>query len=125
MPNQTVKCLAYRTKRNTGFLYNLTLSNAIRYTPTGGTITIDVVVDDRELIVSVADTGYGIPEAEQSKVFSKIFRASNVRDRIQEGSGLGLYVVKKILNTVRARMWFTSHEGQGSTFFVAWQLESE
>jgi len=75
------------------------------------------------LLITVADTGYGIPKEQQDKVFTKMFRADNVRERDPEGTGLGLYLVKSIVEHVNGTIWFESEEGKGSTFYIALPLE--
>ena len=99
------------------------LSNAIKYTPEKGRISLEVKKDDMNFIISVTDTGYGIPKEDQSKVFSKFFRASNVISKVSEGTGLGLYIIKTILEEAGGRIWFVSEEGKGSIFSVAIPLE--
>jgi PAS domain S-box-containing protein len=95
------------------------VSNAIKYTPNGGTITItfDEARDVRKIIVS--DTGLGIPENQQNQIFTKLFRADNVKKMATErGSGLGLFLTKSIVETLGGSISFTSAENKGSTFTV-------
>ena len=68
--------------------------------------------------ISVADTGYGIPETQRSKIFEKLFRADNVRKLDVEGTGLGLYIVQEITKIFGGRIWFDTKEGHGTTFYV-------
>lgn len=105
-------------------VYQNLLSNAVKYTPSGGTITVTVTVDLAvdELIIKVQDTGYGIPKAQQDKIFTKLFRADNVREKSAEGTGLGLYLVKSIVDHVGGRVWFQSKENKGSTFYATLPL---
>jgi signal transduction histidine kinase len=70
----------------------------------------------------VQDSGLGIPEKEHSKVFSKMFRASNIKDDSMRGSGLGLYVVKEVLEKIGGKVTFTSKEEEGSTFTAHFPL---
>ena len=71
------------------------------------------------LVLSVSDSGIGIPDNEQDKVFSKLFKASNAKDsEVSTGSGLGLHMVQLIINNVGGELWFTSQKGAGSTFYV-------
>jgi PAS domain S-box-containing protein len=93
------------------------VDNAIKYTPEGGEIRIKVEGDEREIRFSVADTGLGIPEAEQDRMFDRFFRAGNALKTQTEGSGLGLYIAKAYVESWGGRLWFTSREGQGSTFY--------
>lgn len=110
-------------------LQNL-LSNAVKYTPDQGSIIVtarpatDAEIDAAGitmqpcLFFSVKDTGFGIPAAQQPKIFSKLFRADNVRAMDVEGTGLGLYIVKEVVEKLGGRVWFESIESMGSTFFV-------
>jgi PAS domain S-box-containing protein len=95
------------------------VSNAVKYTPQGGRITISSVVEHNELVLSVKDTGYGIPVEAQGKMFTKFYRADNILDKETNGSGLGLYMVRAILNQVGGRVWFESELDKGTTFHVS------
>ncbi len=103
-------------------LVNL-LSNAIRYTPQGGTITVRAKRTDAALQVEVIDTGYGIAPEDLSKLFSEFFRADNPVNRERKGTGLGLVLVKRIIEAHGGRIWVTSQLGKGSTFSftLPWQ----
>lgn len=92
------------------------LTNAIKYTPKGGSIGIEIKISDGEVLCQVSDTGYGIPFDEQEKVFQKFFRAGNIRKVEPDGTGLGLYLVKLIVETAGGKIWFKSEEGRGTTF---------
>jgi signal transduction histidine kinase len=95
------------------------LANAIKYTPNKGSITLTLRQDnDGGMLVAVSDTGYGIPSAQQDKVFTKMFRADNARRKITEGTGLGLYLVKSIADYTGCKMWFESTENEGTTFYL-------
>ena len=95
------------------------LSNAIRYTDNGGTITIELTNQNNELTVKISDTGCGIPEQARGNIFTKHFRAENAKKKDPGGTGLGLYIVKTIADKIGARVWFASQENVGTTFFVA------
>lgn len=99
-------------------LVNL-LTNAIKYTPDDGTITVQIKHDGRQLLVAVSDTGYGIPLADQAHIFTKFYRASNILKRDTTGTGLGLYLTKNIAERLGGELWFTSHENQGTTFYLS------
>ncbi len=92
------------------------LSNATMYTDEGK-ITIEIEKDKSNLLVKVSDTGYGIPRHEQEKIFTKLFRAGNVKEKETTGSGLGLYISKYIIEQFRGKIWFESEENKGSTFY--------
>jgi signal transduction histidine kinase len=97
------------------------LSNAIKYTPVGGNVSLTIArgtgMKDT-VYVSVSDTGIGIPKEEQSKVFEKLHRAKNAQASVPDGTGLGLYVVKTIIERVKGAITFDSIEGKGTTFHV-------
>ena len=96
------------------------LSNAVKYTPEGGKIEISLSLDNQKnILLKISDTGYGIPKNQQDKIFTKLFRADNVREKDTEGTGLGLYIVKSIIDNSKGKIWFTSEENKGTTFFVS------
>ncbi|HBM45994.1 MAG: PAS domain S-box [Parcubacteria group bacterium GW2011_GWF2_38_76] len=99
------------------------LTNAVKYTNDEGKISVGVKKDNSSLIISVADTGYGIPENVQSKIFTKMFRADNARANDPDGTGLGLYIVKETIEKTGGKIWFESKENQGTTFYVSIPLE--
>lgn len=99
------------------------LSNAVKYTQDGGEVSVRTELADGKMVLSVSDTGYGIPEDQQRKIFTKLFRARNVVKKDTEGSGIGLYLVKSIVERSGGSIWFTSKEGAGTTFFVAFPAE--
>lgn len=92
------------------------LSNAIKYSPEKSTIQISVTKDANNIVSSVSDRGYGIPKAEQEKIFEKFYRASNIATKDTEGNGLGLYLVKQVVEVSGGKIWFESVEGKGTTF---------
>ncbi len=96
------------------------VSNAVKYTPESGNITVTLSQENssRSILFSVTDTGYGIPRNQQEKIFTKFFRADNIQGKNTEGTGLGLYIVKSILDHSGGTVWFESEENQGSTFHV-------
>ena len=91
--------------------------NAVRYTPTGGKISIFIIKREKEIEVQIKDTGLGIPEDQQDKVFTKFFRGSNITKIDTEGTGLGLYIAKNIIEAHDGIIWFESKEGKGTTFY--------
>ncbi|MCA9365228.1 MAG: PAS domain S-box protein [Candidatus Moranbacteria bacterium] len=107
------------------------LSNAVKYTPVDGSVSFasEFVSSHKSLrgqkfdvdtvVFSVTDTGCGIPSDQQDRVFSKLFRADNARSVDPDGNGLGLYVVKSVVESVGGRIWFESIEGKGATFYVS------
>lgn len=100
-------------------LFQNFFSNAIKYTPAGGKITLEITRHPSSILIKVSDTGYGIPKNQQSKIFTKLFRADNIREVEPAGTGLGLYIVKAIVERSGGRIWFESEENKGTTFYVA------
>jgi signal transduction histidine kinase len=102
-------------------LLNL-LSNAVKYTPTGGSIQIQMGRAGDRALWSVKDNGIGIPKADMAKLFEKFYRAGNVLAVETEGTGLGLYLVRLIVERFGGKVWCESTEGVGSKFLVALPL---
>lgn len=106
------------------------LANAVKYSNPGGGGELNIravrageTVAGKSLtqdgvLIKVADSGWGIPEFQKGRVFTKLFRADNVKEKDTEGTGLGLYVVKAIVEAADGQIWFESVENQGSTFYV-------
>ena len=92
------------------------LSNAIHYTPEGGSIVIRLTADNSGVTVSVIDTGSGIPPEDRPHVFDRFYRVDRSRTRSSGGSGLGLAIVKQLVEAQNGRVWLDSNEGKGSTF---------
>ncbi|MFA6392037.1 MAG: HAMP domain-containing sensor histidine kinase [Patescibacteria group bacterium] len=101
---------------------NNILDNAIKYT-NKGTISVFLVKKKTKAILTVQDTGIGIPEEDQNKVFKKFIRASNARSAYTDGSGLGLFIVKGIIDKhPGAKIWMESTENKGTKFCVEFNL---
>jgi len=94
------------------------LDNALRYTKEGGKVVIRLESNNKEVELQVQDNGVGIPQSEQWRVFSKFFRGSNVMKMETEGTGLGLYISKNIIEAHGGRIWFESDVKRGTTFFI-------
>jgi signal transduction histidine kinase len=94
------------------------LSNAVKYTAEGGEIEVGLAEENGKMLFSVKDSGMGIPENQKKNIFGKLFRADNVKATDTEGTGLGLYIVKQIIEQSGGRVWFESKENEGSTFYV-------
>ena len=93
------------------------VENAVRYSPSGGSVTVSARRRDDTVEVSVEDEGIGIPQAEQGRIFAKFYRAeTGRRDLAGGGTGLGLFIAKELLAAMRGRIWVRSLEGEGSTF---------
>ena len=94
------------------------IENAIKYTKAGGTITVDVSGDESHVIVSVVDTGIGIPKEDIPHLFQKFYRVDNSDTREIGGTGLGLYLCRRLVEAMNGRIWVESDYGKGSMFFV-------
>lgn len=92
------------------------LDNALYYTPNGGHVAVNLRATDSSIEYTVTDNGIGVPKQEQQKLFSKLYRASNARNMRPEGTGLGLYMAKKVVVAQGGAIIFKSEEGRGSTF---------
>lgn len=94
------------------------LGNAISYNKPGGEVNILLKRGTNDLQLSIKDTGAGIPKDQQGRVFTKFFRAANVMRMETEGSGLGLFIAKNIIEAHGGKIWFESEEGKGTTFYL-------
>ncbi len=92
------------------------LENAIKYTIKGGTIWVDMQDQKEFLEISIRDDGIGIPADQQKNIFEKFFRARNASKHETDGTGLGLYIAKAVVEKNGGRIWFDSSEGKGTTF---------
>ena len=100
------------------------LSNAVKYTPDAGTIAVSLsLYTKKSVILKIADSGYGIPKNQQDKIFTKLFRADNVIGKDTEGTGLGLYIAKSIIEQSGGKLWFESVENKGTTFYATLPLK--
>ncbi len=102
------------------------ISNAIKYTPSNGTITLSGKIPKKgnQLVISVTDTGVGIPIESHANIFSKFYRAENVVRQETSGIGLGLYLVKGLIDELNGKVWFKSAEDKGTTFYLSLPLRS-
>ena len=94
------------------------LDNAVRYTPSGGRIHVQAREDGKEAVLTVHDTGIGIPEEALPRVFERFYRADDARNRQSGGVGLGLAIARELVTRHSGRISVTSTEGAGSTFTV-------
>jgi signal transduction histidine kinase len=98
------------------------LLNAIKYTPAGGTISVRAEPHGESVVIEVADTGIGIPPDEQPRIFEEFYRASNARQREPDSDGLGLSLVKRIVELHHGTIGFSSEPGVGTTFRIVLPL---
>ncbi len=109
--------------RLTRIVFQNLLSNAIKYTPEKGSIHMAVEKQKDKIRISVSDNGYGIPKSNQVKIFTKLYRADNILIKDTDGTGLGLYIVKEIVEQSGGSISFTSEENKGTTFYVIFPKE--
>ena len=95
------------------------IDNAIKYTPANGSIYVNVVGEDDEVVINVTDTGIGISSEDLQHIFQKFYRADNSDTREIGGTGLGLYIAKQRVEAMGGRIWAESVFGNGTTFYVA------
>jgi signal transduction histidine kinase len=96
-------------------------SNACKYTPENATIQVSInheKTTQGKINITVSDTGYGIPARQQAKIFTKLFRAENIKSKETDGTGIGLYIAKSIIDKMGGEITFQSIEGEGTTFTV-------
>jgi signal transduction histidine kinase len=96
-------------------LMNL-ISNAIKYGKDNGYVNVNHQIKESSIITSVTNTGPGIPKTEQIHIFNKFFRAANARSSDIQGTGLGLFITKEIVEKMKGKLWFVSEENKETTF---------
>jgi len=94
-------------------------SNAIGYTPKGGRIDVVLKKAPKDIICSISDSGMGIPSSQQDDIFSKFFRGSNAVKTQPDGTGLGLFIAKSLVEAHGGKIWFESEEGKGAVFYFS------
>lgn len=99
------------------------VSNAVKYTPENGKVTISTLERSKDILITVTDTGWGIPLQSKDQIFSKFFRAPNIVRRETTGTGLGLYLVKGLVETIGGTISFKSVESKGTSFFLTLPLK--
>jgi len=104
---------------------NNLLDNAIKYTPVGGQITVSLRHNGKEIEFLVKDSGVGIPKDQQGRIFTKFFRGTNVVQIETDGTGLGLFIAKNIIETHGGKIWFESEENKGTTFYFTLPIKEE
>lgn len=99
-------------------IFDNLLSNAVKYTPNKGQVDFEIKKENKEIVITVKDSGIGIPKQQQHNIYTKLFRADNAREVDTDGTGLGLYIVKSILTAAGGSISFNSEQGKGATFIV-------
>src|SRR3989344_1177056 len=94
-------------------------TNAIKYSSRGGHIDIALKKAEKDIIFSVTDYGLGIPIEQQDRLFEKFFRGSNAVKIQPDGTGLGLFIAKSLVEARKGKIWFESTEGKGTTFYFS------
>jgi len=105
-------------QRKFRLVFNALLENALVYNKEGGKVQVLFDRKDEKLLITIHDTGIGIPKDVQEKIFTKFFRADNALKFFTEGNGLDLFVVKNIIDNHQGDIWFESEDGKGTTFFI-------
>lgn len=103
-------------------VYQNLLGNAVDYSPKGSKIILTVKKEGEKIISSIADSGIGIPENEKARVFERFYRAGNAKKIKPDGTGLGLYIAKSIVESSGGKIWFESKAGRGTTFYFSLPL---
>ena len=93
-------------------------SNAVKYVLDNGKISIGISIQKKDILIKLWNNGPSIPEESQSKIFTKLFRDDLAKQRDPDGTGLGLYIAKSILDNSGGKIWFESQEKKGTTFYV-------
>jgi signal transduction histidine kinase len=94
------------------------IENAVKYTPTGGHVSVQLHAESGQIILSVTDTGVGISPEAMPHIFEEFYRAANVKEMMTEGTGLGLSLVKRIVDLYQGEVRVDSDLGKGTTFTV-------
>ncbi|KKW36556.1 MAG: Integral membrane sensor signal transduction histidine kinase [Candidatus Giovannonibacteria bacterium GW2011_GWA2_53_7] len=100
------------------FVFENVIDNAIKYTPAGGVVSVTLTRGAGSVVVTITDTGIGIPVEEQKEIFTKFFRATNAVKVVTDGNGLGLFVVKTIVERHGGTVSFASEVGKGTVFTI-------
>jgi signal transduction histidine kinase len=101
------------------------VSNALKFTPAGGHVTVRTFVDGSHAVIEVEDDGIGIPEAEQDRLFQRFFRSTTATEQAIPGTGLGLVISRAIAEAHGGTIDVRSEEGAGACFRVELPLEPE
>ncbi len=104
-------------------IFHNILTNAVKYTPKRGRISLTIKKQELNILIEISDTGCGIPKHQQSEIFKKLFRADNAQGVEPDGTGLGLYIVKAVIEQPGGKIWFKSEENKGTVFYITIPLK--
>ena len=117
--------LIYLDQERIVFAIQNLIDNAIHYTKRGKVkISLEYQPRQKQVLFKIQDTGIGIPKTQQERVFAKFFRAANAIKAETEGTGLGLFIAKNIIEAHGGKIWFASEEGKGTTFSFTLPVKS-
>ena len=97
---------------------NNLIGNSMKFTPDGGTISINIEEKEQSVLIAVADTGVGIPERFHATLFDKFSEARRTGLKGEPSTGLGMSIIKTIVEWHEGRIWFESEENKGTTFYI-------
>lgn len=117
-PSVSLPAISVDTEKISQVLQNL-IDNAIKYTPNGGTVTVACEPRAHDVLISITDSGIGVPTGETAKLFQRFYRCANAVNVDSKGTGLGLYIARVIVERHNGKIWVESTEGKGSTFYIA------
>ena len=100
------------------------MENALRYTPAGGRVDLQLIRDGNQATLVISDTGLGIAEEHLPRIFERFYRVDKARSRRDGGTGLGLAIVKSVAETHQGRVSVSSKQGNGTTFTVILPVQS-
>lgn len=94
------------------------LMNSVKYTPPHGKVDVHASDKGNHILIEIADNGIGIPKNDLPRIFEEFFRASNAKQLERDGTGLGLFIAKQIIELNNGKIWLESEEGKGTTFYI-------
>jgi len=118
LPEEEIPHIQADAEKLSAALQNI-VENSLKYTHKGGRVVVSIGKKNHHVVVSIEDTGIGISSTESEKVFSKFYRGDNATKEETEGSGLGLFIARKIAKRHGGDIWFESEEGKGTKFFLS------
>ncbi|MDP2362624.1 MAG: ATP-binding protein, partial [Ignavibacteria bacterium] len=117
--------IGYLDKDKFEKIINNILSNAFKFTADGGTIEVIVNYNDKNLNITITDTGIGIPKAKMQKIFDRFYQVDGSHTREQEGTGIGLSLTKELIELHKGNIEVESEEGKGSSFIISIPLGTD